>query len=197
MKNRHALPITFVAISSLVFILGTYLLMTKTTLHPQLFITACGEVLRNIQKHIHFNPDGVLSSLILLVTAIGVSLALFQLVKFIVSHRRLHQFQTEEALPNNLKKIIDKYDLPYNSIEVVKNNKLTAYTIGLFKSKIVVSAALIAKLSQEQLEAVVLHELYHIRNRHLLGLLLSKLVSSFFFFIPLVEYLARQLKTEF
>jgi len=28
-------------------------------------------------------------------------------------------------------------------------------------------------------------------------LLLSKLVSSFFFFIPLVEYLARQLKTEF
>lgn len=197
MKNRHVLPITFVAISSLVFALGAYLLITKTTLHPQLFITACGEVLKNIQEHVHFNPDGVLSSLILFITTISVSLALFQLIKFVVSHRRLHRFQAVETLPDNLKETMSKHDLSQTAVVVVRNNKLTAYTIGLFKPKIIVSSALIAKSSHEQLEAVVLHELHHLRSRHLLWLLLSKLISSLFFFIPLVEYLAQQLKTEF
>ena len=181
----------------MVFALGAYLLITKTTLHPQLFITACGEVLKNIQEHVHFNPDGVLSSLILFVTIISVSLALFQLIKFVVSHRRLHDFQSVGIFPGNLKTIVRKHDLPQTAVAVVKNNKLTAYTIGLFNPKIIVSEALIVKLSHEQLEAVVLHELYHLRSRHLLWLLLSKLISSLFFFIPLVEYLAQQLKTEF
>ena len=197
MKNRHVLPITFVAISSLVFALGAYLLITKTTLHPQLFITACGEVLKNIQEHVHFNPDGILSSIILFVASVSVALALFQLVRFMVSHRRLHRFQAEETLPDNLKEIMSKHDLSQTAVVVVRNNKLTAYTIGLCKPKIIVSSALIAKLSHEQLEAVVLHELHHLRSRHLLWLLLSKLISSLFFFIPLVEYLAQQLKTEF
>lgn len=197
MKNRQVLPITFVATSSLVFALGAYLLVTKTTLHPQFFVTTCGEVLKNIQEHVHFNPDGVLSSLILFVAFIGVSLALIQLVRFFVSHRRLHQFQAVESLPDNLKKIMIKHDIPQSAVSVVKNNKLTAYTIGLFKPKIIVSNALAMKLSRNQLEAVVLHELYHLRSRHLLWLLLSRLVSSLFFFVPLVEYLARELRTEF
>lgn len=197
MKNRRALPIVFIATSSLAFTLGAHLLVTKTTLHPQFFITACGEVLKNIWEHVHFNPDGVLSSVILFIASISVSLALFQLVRFIVSHKRLRQFQTDEVLPDSLKRIIKKHNVSSGSVSVVRNIKLTAYTIGLFNPKIIVSKALIAKVSPAQLEAVVLHELYHLRSRHLLWLLLSKLVSSLFFFIPLVEYLARQLRTEF
>ncbi|RJR28098.1 M56 family peptidase [Candidatus Microgenomates bacterium] len=197
MKSRQILPIVFIATSGLVFILGTYLLVTKTTLHPQLFITACGEILKNIREHVHFNTDGFLSSLILFVTAISVGLALFQLIKFIVSHWRLHQFQPEGVLPDNLRAIISKHDLSNEFVSVVRNTKLTAYTIGLLRPKIIVSKALTVKLSQNQLEAVVLHELYHLRNHHVLWLLLSRLISSLFFFIPLIEYFARQLKTEF
>lgn len=197
MKNRLALPITFISVSSLALALGAYLLKTKTSFHPQLFITACGEVLKDIREHVHFNPDGILSSLILFVTAISVSLALFQLVKFIVSHNRLHKFQTQETLTDNLREIINKHNLSSDSVLIVKNTKLTAYTIGLVKPKIVVSQELAMKLSLDQLEAVVLHELYHLHSRHLLWLMLSKLISSLFFFIPLVEYLASQLRTEF
>lgn len=197
MKIKINLLTIFVVVSSTILLLGAYLLATKTSLHPQLFITACGEVLKDIQEHVHFNPDGALSSLILFITAISVSLALFRLVKFIVSHRRLHKFQVEEAPTNNLREIINKHNLSSDSVLIVKNTKLTAYTIGFFKPKIIVSKALAMKLSQDQLEAVVLHELYHLRSRHLFWLLLSKLVSSLFFFIPLVEHLAQQLRTEF
>src|SRR3989338_585641 len=99
MKRKISLPLIFVFTSIFVFGLGVYLLATKTTLQPQLFITTCGEVLKNIQEHVHFDPDGVLSSVILFVASVGVALALFQLVRFMISHRRLHRFQAEETLP--------------------------------------------------------------------------------------------------
>ena len=197
MKNRRVLPIVFTSISSFIFVLGVYVLAIKTTFNPQFFITTCGEVLRNIQEHVHFNPDGALSFFILFVTAISLSLALLQLIRFIVSNRLLHRFQTEEKLPTNVRELLSKYDVSPTTMIIVKNTALTAHTIGLLTPKIVVSRALIAKLSQEQLEAVVLHELYHLRSRHVLWLLLSRLISSLFFFIPVVGYLAQQLKTEF
>lgn len=196
-NNAFVLPIVFVVASGLVFSLGTYLLATKTTLHPQLFITACGEVLKDIRQHVHFNPEGALSSLILFVAATGLSLTVFQLIKFIVSHRRLaNKLSDKTKLPKKLKQIINTHNLGHVSFSFV-DGKPTAYTIGVFHPQIVLSLSLVNQLSDKQLEAVVLHEYYHLRNRHLLWSLLSRLISSMFFFIPLIDYLARQLKTEF
>lgn len=197
MPSKNLLPIFFFVTSGLFIIFGTYLLTTQLTFAPQLFIAACGEVINNIREHIHLNSDGVLGFLTLLVTAMGVSLALFQLLRFIISHRQLQGYQTERELPANLRATINKHNLSKDIVSVVKNTKLTAYTIGLFRPRIIISHTATAKLSRKQLEAVILHEWYHLRNRHVLWLLLSRLASSLFFFIPLVEYLARQLKIEF
>ena len=197
MKNNIYLPITFITISSFIFGLGAYLLVTKTTLHPQFFITTCGEILKNIREHVHFNPDGALSSLILFVAFISASLALWQLVRFLISHRQLHQLRIIKDVPENLEWVMNKHGLSNHQIVVVSRGKLAAYTIGLFRPKIVVSRSLLRKLSREQLEAVVLHELYHLRSHHVLWLLLSRLISSFLFFIPVIGYLAQQLRTDF
>lgn len=197
MKNRHTLPITFIAVSSLIFVLGMYLLATKTTLHPQFFISVCGEVLRNIQEHVHFNPNGLLSSFILLITAAGICLTITQTVRFILSHRRLSgKIQKTEQLPRILSHIMQEQRLQDVPISVIAGRP-TAYTIGLLRPRIVISLSLIRKTSVKQLEAIVLHELYHLKNRHLLWLLISQLISSLFFFIPLIKYLAQQLKIEF
>jgi beta-lactamase regulating signal transducer with metallopeptidase domain len=196
-KIRINLFTIFVVVSSAIFLLGSYLLATKTSLHPQFFITACGEILKDVGEHIHFNPDGVVSSFVLLIAAVGVGLALRQLVRFLIAHRRLHQLRAIERTPDKLQWIINKHDLTEKTILVVKGGKLSAYTIGLIKPKIVVSRLLIQKLSREQLEAVILHELYHLRSNHVLWLLFSRLISSLFFFIPLIEHLARELRTEF
>lgn len=197
MKSKISLPFIFVFTSVFALGLGTYLLATKTTLQPQLFITTCGEVLKNIQEHVHFNLDGALSAVILFVAFIGAGLGLWQLIKFLISHRRLHQLRIIRDVPENLAWVMRKHHLSNKKIILVSQSKLTAYTIGLFKPSIVVSQPLVSKLSREQLEAVVLHELYHLRSHHLLWLLLSRLISSTFFFIPLIGYLARQLRTEF
>lgn len=197
MKIKINLFTIFVVVSSAIFLLGAYLLATKTSLHPQFFITACGEILKDVGEHIHFNPDGVVSSLVLLITSIGASLSLWRLVRFLMGHRRLHQLKTVGQIPEKLQRVINKHNLDEKTVLLIGGDQLTAYTIGLFKPRIVVSQSLAQKLTNEQLEAVILHELYHLQNRHVLWLLFSRLISSLFFFIPLIEFLARQLKTEF
>jgi len=197
MKNRHTVPIAFIITTSLVLVLGVYLLATKTTLHPQFFITACGEVFKNITEHVHFNPDGLLSSSILLIAATGITLTITQAIRFVLSHRKLsNRFRETKKLPDKLLDIIQRQQL-YDVAFSVISGRPTAYTIGLLRPRVVMSLSLIQKATDKQLEAIVLHELYHLKNRHLLWLLISRLVSSLFFFIPLIEYLAQQLKTEF
>lgn len=196
MRIKINIPAVFAVVSGFVFLLGTYLLITKTSLHPQFFIAACGEVLKNVSQHVHFNPEGVVSSLVLFIASVGVSLSLWRLTKFLMGHRRLHRLRTVDRIPEKLQKIINKHDLE-GKVLLISGGKLTAYTIGLFKPRIVVSQSLVRKLTEDQLEAVILHELYHLRNRHVLWLLFSRLISSLFFFVPLIEYLARQLRTEF
>lgn len=197
MKIQVNLQTVFIATSGFVLTLGSYLLVARTSLHPQFFITACGEILKNVSEHVHFNPDGVVSTLILLVTIVGINLALLQLTRFIIAHRKLHGMRTVSRVPYKLEWVVNKHSVKKNSILVVGDDQLTAYTIGLLKPRIVVSQSLIRKLTREQLEAVILHELCHLQSRHVLWLLLSRLISSLFFFVPLIEHLAQQLKTEF
>jgi hypothetical protein len=196
MKKRIGLPLIFIFTSSFALGLGAFLLVTKTTFHPQFFITTCGEVLKNIQEHVHFSPEGVLSSIILAVAFISFGMTLWQLIRFVISHWRLCQLQIIRNVPGNLEWVINKHDLSNHQIVLVNQGKLTAYTIGLFKPRIVISLSLIKKLSREQLEAVVLHELHHLRSRHVLWLLLTRLISSAFFFIPLINYLEIELAAD-
>jgi len=197
MKIKTNISVIFIIISSTFFLLGAYLLVAKTSLHFQFFIAACGEVLKNVSKHTHLNPDGVMSSLVLLGVAGGISLTLWKLVKFLSTHSKSRKMKFVSRVPDKLQWVINKHNLQKNTILVEEGGTLTAYTTGLFKTRIVISKSLINNLTKLQLEAVVLHELYHLKNNHVLWLLLSRLISSLFFFVPLIDYLAQQLKTEF
>ena len=197
MKIKLNLPIVFIAISGVTLLLGAYILVTKTSLQPQLLISACGEVLKNIGEHLHLNPDGLISTLILLTTLVGISLTLWQLLKFSISHWQLHKLEIMDDNSSKLQWVINKHNLEKNTFHVIDGDKLTAYTTGLIKRRIVVSKLLVEKLTKKQLEAVILHELHHLRSHHVLWLLGSRLISSRFFFIPLIEHLAKQLRIEF
>lgn len=197
MKIKISIPTIFTIVSGLVFILGMYLLAVKTSLHPKFFIAACGEVLKNISQHVHFNPNGVISSLVLFIASIGASLFLWRLIRFSVDHIWLHQLKTFDQIPEKLRRIINKHDIDEKTVLLIGGDQLSAYTIGLFKPQIVVSKSLVRKLTHKQLEAVMLHEIYHLRSHHVLWLLLSRLMSSLLFFVPLIDHLAKQLQAEF
>ena len=69
-------------------------------------------------------------------------------------------------------------------------------TIGFIKPVILIPLASINKLSPDQLEAIILHELSHIkRNDYLINLFVS-LIETILFFNPFVVLLARVIKRE-
>ncbi|VAX23330.1 hypothetical protein MNBD_NITROSPINAE02-996 [hydrothermal vent metagenome] len=61
----------------------------------------------------------------------------------------------------------------------------TAFTIGLFNPRIFVSSGLMDELTQEELNAVVSHELHHARKRDPLRLFIMSFIKDMFFYIPM------------
>lgn len=199
MKKRSlVLSLSLAAISTLTLILAVHLIATKTSLQPQLFFSTCGEILKDIQKHVHINLAGVAPLTILLTALVGIVLAFIQILRFTLSHKQLiKKHQDTNMLSQKLNRVMQKHNLQHIPFVVSSENKLTAYTTGLIRPTIVISSSLISKLSFSQLEAVVLHELYHVKKRHIFWLLFARVVSSLLFFVPLTGYLAQQLKVEF
>ena len=69
-------------------------------------------------------------------------------------------------------------------------------TLGFLKPVILLPAAMIAQLSTEQVEAILVHELAHIRRSDYLVNLLVTIVGLIFFFNPFSRLLVRQLQKE-
>ncbi len=83
--------------------------------------------------------------------------------------------------------IIAKFNINKSSICLFMNENIYAFCFGVIKSKIYISTALVNNLEQDELEAVLLHEFYHLNQRHSTVLTFSKFVSSLFPFFPLLS----------
>ena len=62
-----------------------------------------------------------------------------------------------------------------------------AFTAGLLSPRIYLAEALLDRLSERELEAVLLHELHHCRRRDPLRGILASAIGDVFFWIPLVR----------
>lgn len=67
-----------------------------------------------------------------------------------------------------------------------------ALTVGLITPRIMVSTGLIEALEDDELEAVLLHEQSHLRNRDPLYLLLARALTTAFSYLPVVKVLAQR-----
>jgi beta-lactamase regulating signal transducer with metallopeptidase domain len=70
------------------------------------------------------------------------------------------------------------------------------FVMGVFRSVVVVPVSVLAALPPEQLEAVLAHELAHVRRADYFWNLLQTLVETLFFFHPAVWWIGRRLRDE-
>jgi beta-lactamase regulating signal transducer with metallopeptidase domain len=68
--------------------------------------------------------------------------------------------------------------------------------VGVLKPTILLPFAVVAELTLGQIEAILAHELAHVRRHDLLVNLLQRLVEAFLFFHPAVWWLSRQIRIE-
>lgn len=91
--------------------------------------------------------------------------------------------EDEPRLYKSVDKLAQRVGVPVPKIGLTESLQPNAFTIGYGKSAMIVfSSGLITALNQVELEAVVAHELAHIKNRdfHLMALVSSLRVVSFF-----------------
>ena len=69
-------------------------------------------------------------------------------------------------------------------VHEVDEPTLFSFTYGLFRPHVVVSRGLAETISDEELDAVLVHERYHVRNYDPIKLLIVRTLPSTFFFLP-------------
>ncbi len=72
----------------------------------------------------------------------------------------------------------------------------TPMLVGWFRPVIILPTAIISGLSQEQLEAILAHELAHLRRGDALVLWFQRLMETLYFFHPGVRWISRRLQIE-
>src|SRR6185312_10346697 len=68
--------------------------------------------------------------------------------------------------------------------------------IGIFRPVLTLPDGILARLSPQEMDAILAHELCHFRRRDNLTAAIHMLVESLFWFHPLIWWLGRRLMTE-
>ena len=77
-----------------------------------------------------------------------------------------------------------------NQLILLDNNKLRcAFTLGLWNPKVYLSTGICSYLTRKELLAVILHEIYHKKNKDPLKLFIVQILSALNFFLPINYYL--------
>ncbi|WEJ98373.1 MAG: M56 family metallopeptidase [Candidatus Sphingomonas phytovorans] len=116
---------------------------------------------------------------------------------WIVLQRLVHA--ADLAVPAPLTEMIDRLCACMTLRPVVLRLSLQAsgpFVMGLFRSVVVLPVSALAALSPDQLEAVLAHELAHVRRADYFWNLLQTLVEALFFFHPAVWWISRRLREE-
>ncbi len=90
-----------------------------------------------------------------------------------------------------LKKVSSELNLLERVIEINKQEPLV-FCFGFWQPKICLSSGLVDNLSQEELEAIILHEAMHVKMGEPLKTMIVKILTHAFFFIPGFSALAKR-----
>lgn len=130
----------------------------------------------------------------LLIVGVGTVLGLRSLRKQISATRRLRS-RIDEARVQTAPEIVvaaSRRGIDRRRIDVVSSPDAFSFAYGFVLPRIVVSEGLISATAPDELEAVLEHERYHVRNLDPLKVLLARVLPAAFFFFPALHDLRRR-----
>jgi beta-lactamase regulating signal transducer with metallopeptidase domain len=136
-----------------------------------------------------------MSMMYILVIAIGFLSfkAFFSLLKTSLVMRKLLQVKRDH-LPTNVLNLCHKHNIPLHKITLITSKKPIVCTVGVFKPQIVISESILTKVTQSELEAILLHEHYHLQRVHPLLFMAGEVIGLSFNFLPLVHDVSTMFK---
>jgi Zn-dependent protease with chaperone function len=124
------------------------------------------------------------------VVAIGTIVAAASIRRQVRATRRLQQVIAGRALPPtpSLAGATARARL-HGQVDLVDDTEPFSFTYGLFAPRIAVSRGLLEATDLAELDAVLAHERYHLRNRDTLKVVVARAAPAAFFFLPALGYL--------
>lgn len=80
------------------------------------------------------------------------------------------------------------FSLPKNTILVINDQSIISLTMGFIRPKIILSTGLLNLLDESEKQAVILHEIFHQKNRDPLKLFILSVSSSVMWYIPILSW---------
>jgi beta-lactamase regulating signal transducer with metallopeptidase domain len=130
----------------------------------------------------------------LLFTLVSISLIKFAILNLKVQFLQ-NKLKKKSISQQNEYSVITRLGLEEKTI-VIKSEKYFAYCLGIRNPKIYVSTGLIKSLSDQELEAVLQHEQYHIENYDTFTMTIASIAQSLFPFFPLISDLIQKYRVE-
>lgn len=96
-----------------------------------------------------------------------------------------------QHLPRQVARLTESLGLT-NRVAVVRAEQPFAFCYGLLRPRICLSTGLVHLLDDQELEAVLLHEFYHLQNHDPLKIVLARTLGRAFFFLPVIDELSRR-----
>ena len=131
--------------------------------------------------------------------ALGVVFLSIRAVMGWMGVQRLVNTDTEEVsttLQQVVQRLMKQLGMSH-AVRVLKSGRVLVPTVvGWLKPVILLPAAVIAQLPEDQLEMVIAHELGHIRRYDYLFNILQLVVETLFFYNPAIRWMSRQVRQE-
>lgn len=105
-------------------------------------------------------------------------------------------FPLRETPPARLRGLLESQGLSAESTVFLNLTTNHAFCLGFWQPRIWLTAGLVNLLTDEELTAVLTHEVHHCRHRDPLRLLIVRALRAAFFFLPLIGNLAKAIELQ-
>lgn len=114
---------------------------------------------------------------------------------FIKAYRFRKVLNKRYLINNDLNPILKKLGL-IGRVNVIEDSKLFAFCLGIRNPMIYVSTKTIEMMNQKELEAILLHEKYHLHKKDGLIMLIASVTKLIFPFFPLISDLIERYRLD-
>jgi bla regulator protein BlaR1 len=153
-------------------------------------------------ENVSYSLNDKLSIILPYASVVYLLLLLVPVVRFITSLHQVQQLRTKKIQKIEVQwrlfvKKMSGYLEIRKPVQVwISENISTPITVGFLKPVILVPLAAVNKLSPEQMEAVLLHELAHIKRYDYLVNIITVIIKTIFYFNPFTRSIANVIEEE-
>jgi beta-lactamase regulating signal transducer with metallopeptidase domain len=165
------------------------------------FISPATETLFT-RNNISYSLNDTLTSILPFASILYLLLLALPVVRFIISLRQVMHIRTKKIKKIEIqwrlfvKKMSDYLEI-HKPVQVwISETISTPVTVGFLKPVILVPLAAVNQLSTQQMEAVLLHELAHIKRYDYLVNIITVIIKTIFYFNPFTRSLANVIEEE-